>query len=237
MSNRFKIMKTNNKFWILILVITLSVINNSEAQVQIGGLQEYVDYANINISDNRVNNPYAKFKGSPFLTADFNSGQIKLNNGKTYEGLLRYDIYTDQIEFKTADDNIYAVENPEVLGKITINSLQFISFSEIEGSSLSGIYEVLADGEYLLIEKHKVELKDPVAAKPYVEAKPASFSTRKSKFFILNLEGEFIEINNKKDLLTLNTQKSNEVEKFIKKNKIKISKKKDLIKFVDFLNK
>jgi hypothetical protein len=229
-------MKTNNKFWILIVAITLTVINNVEAQVQIGGLQEYVDYANINISDNRVNNPYAKFKGSPFLTADFNSGQIELKNGKIYEGLLRYDIYADQIEFKTADGNIYAVRNPEVLGKITIHNSQFISFSKVEGNSISGIYEILADGVYLLIEKHKVELKDPVAAKPYVAAKPASFSTKKSKYFILNLEGEFIEINNKKDLLTLRTEKSNEVEKFIKKNKIKTSKKRDLIKFVNFLN-
>ena len=70
-------MKTNNKFWILIVAITLTIINNVEAQVQIGGLQEYVDYANINISDNRIN-PYANYKGSAFLTEDFHNGQIKL---------------------------------------------------------------------------------------------------------------------------------------------------------------
>ncbi|NOR76316.1 MAG: hypothetical protein GQ525_14315, partial [Draconibacterium sp.] len=91
-------------------------------------------------------------------------------------------------------------------------------------------------GEYLLIEKHRVELKDAVAAKPYVEAKPASFVTKKSTYLILNLEGEFIEIDNKKDLLSLNTQKSNELGVFIKKNKIKTSKKEDLIKFTNFLN-
>ena len=229
-------MKINKKFWMLFVVIIFAMINNIEAQVQIGGLQEYVDYANINKTNASINNPYADFKGSPFLTEDFNEGRIKLKNGKIYEGLLRYDIYADQIEFKTTDDNIYAVKNPETLDKITINSSQFISFSKEGGNSLDGIFEVLTDGEYLLIEKHVVELKDPVAAKPYVEAKPASFSTKKSKYMILNQEGEFIEINNKKDLLILNTQKSNELGNFIKKNKIKASKKEDLIKFTNFLN-
>ncbi len=229
-------MKTNNNFLIVFMAITSIIINNVEAQVHIGGLQEYVDYASINISNTSFNNPYADFEGSPFLNSDFDIGQIKLKNRKIYEGLLRYDIYADQIEFKTADGNIYAVKNPEVLGEITINSSHFICFNKIEENSLEGIYEVLADGEYLLIEKHQVELKDPIAAKPYVEAKPASFSTKKSKYFILNLEGRFIEIKTKKDLIALDTKKHDELKSYIKKNKIKISRKEDLISFVNFIN-
>ena len=228
-------MKYFPKAFLLLAVIVLSV-SSVKAQVMIGGIQEYLDYSNINSSDG-INNPYSEFKGSPFMVEDFQEGQIKLNDGKIYEGKLRYDVYADQIEFIISDGKIYAVKNLETVKAVTIGSSGFLSLSKEAGNSLDGIYEVLVEGDYLLIEKHLVELKDAKPAQPYIEAKPATFFTKKSKYLILNMDGEFVEIKDKKDLLTMKTKKSDELENYVKKHKVKTSQKKDLIDFTNFLNK
>lgn len=221
---------------LFIPVIFLVFFNTvAYTQVRVLGLQEYINYANINKSNER-DNSYSTFAGNPFLTKDFKEGQIDLIDGKKYKGLLRYDIYADQIEFQTTDGSIYAVKNPEMVKNLVIDSKSFRSYQKQEGNILEGIYEILEEGNYLLLEKHKVILKDAVPAKPYGEAKPATFHTKRSSFYILNQEGEFIEIENKKSFLELDVEKSNEIMSFIKKNKIKYSDRNDLKELVQYLN-
>ena len=143
---------------VLVVCVILVASNYTNAQVYVGGLQEYIDYSNINNVRDRINNPYSNFSGSPFLNKDFKKGQIKLNNGKIYEGRLRYDVYADQIEFEMSDGNIYAVKNPETIKEVTIGKQNFISLNKEAGNSLDGIYEIVAKGEFMLLEKHEVEL-------------------------------------------------------------------------------
>lgn len=216
-----------------ILAISLLGSVSGFSQIHIMGLGEFIDYANIDRTNPAAVSSYIDIKGSPFFNDEFIVGRLKLRNGKTYEGPLRYDIYSDQIEFKTENGEIYAVQNPEIIERISLNKSEFICIGE-ENDFPKGIYEVLGTGKYVLYEKHMVELKDRVPPKPYVDAKPATFTKKASAFFLLNPNGEVIPLNSKKDLAALNQEKG--VGDYLKKNKLKTSDKDDVLKLVEFLN-
>ncbi len=203
------------------------------AQYPILELDDYVNYSHIERTMNRPT--YSNIKGSPFLHENFIEGQIKLDNGRTYQGPLRYDIYSDEIEFKTTDGDIYAVRNPETIQFATLGDVNFNYFEPGEFKDVKGFYQLLIIGDYFLYKKYLVELKDPEAARPYVEAKPARFEIKDSKYYIMDADGFFTEIKNKKDLV-LPGLNANKQESFIKSNKISHKDENDLIEFVNFLN-
>lgn len=216
-------------------VLSIIVIGITSAQDYMGGgLDKYMDYARI---DKSMTKPatYNDVQGSPFLYKDFISGELKLNIGTVYKGKLRYDIYADQIEFQTSDGEIYSVKNPETVQLAILGDTKFNYFEPNEFKGVKGYYEVLVIGNYSLYKKYQIMLKDPEAARPYVEAKPAKFLQQDSKFFIMDPEGSFTEISKKNDLF-LKGVDQNELSAYLKKNKIKPSKKEDLIRFVEFLN-
>jgi hypothetical protein len=228
-----------------LLVISILICNSLNLKAQnyivgdvnfVLGMKDYINYANINRTNSPANLPYENIKGSPFLFEDFVNGKVKLKDGKTYEGPLRYDIYADEIEFKTSEGEIYTVINPETIEKISLNEKQFIFIPKSNKSKQGGYFEVLVEGEYLLLTKHGVILKDPVPEKPYVAAKPATFITKDGKYYLQNENSGLVEIKNKEAVTSIDPNKSNDISKFIKENKLKLSDKTDLITLVNFLN-
>ncbi|MEN8117272.1 MAG: hypothetical protein ABFS16_09855 [Bacteroidota bacterium] len=219
-----------------IIVTVLFSTNFSIGQVKIGGIDQYMDYSNISKNISGPNNEYSDMKGSPFLNEEFQTGRVKLRNGKIYEGPLRYDIYSDQIEFQTKDGAVYEIMNPETVEKVSIGENTFLYFEKEEDRLLDGIYEELANGKYTLLAKHRVYLKDAVPAKPYIEPKPATFVKKNSDYLVIDSKGEVIIIKNKKDLTAL-AEDTSDIQSFLKKNKIKVNKEEDLIAVVNYLNK
>ncbi|MDX1285395.1 MAG: hypothetical protein R3182_10290, partial [Draconibacterium sp.] len=193
----------------------------SYAQVLVGGMDEYIDYANIVRNSSGPNNKYSEMAGIPFLNEDFEMGTVKLRNGQLYKGPLRYDIYADEIEFKTKDGKIYEIRNPETVEKVAIGERKFLCFAKEEGRNMDGLFEELVNGDFTLLSKHRVYLKDAVPAKPYVEPKPATFIKKKSNYLVIDTEGDVISVASKQDLLILASNTS-EAKSFIKKNKVKI---------------
>ncbi len=218
---------------VIIFYLVVFAINFSLAQYPVLELDDYVNYSHIERTMNRPT--YSNIKGSPFLHENFIEGQIKLDNGRTYQGPLRYDIYSDEIEFKTTDGDIYAVRNPETIQFATLGDVNFNYFEPWEFKDVKGFYQLLVIGNYSLYKKYHVNLKDPEAARPYVEAKPARFEIKDSKYYIMDADGFFTEIKNKKDLV-LPGLNANKQESFIKSNKIGHKDEIDLIRFVEFLN-
>lgn len=222
---------------IFLFVISTCFSNkNLLAQVKVLGLDQYIDYANIIKNSDGANNKYSDMKGSPFLNEEFETGKVYLRSGKIYEGPLRYDIYSDQIEFETKEGLVYEIKNPETVEKVTIGTRNFFSFVKEDGKNVTGIYEELVKGKHSLFSKLRVYLKDAVPAKPYVEARPATFIKKKSNYYLSDSTGELNPINTKKELLKL-LDNPTEVKTFIKKNKINFNDEQDLISLVNYLNK
>ncbi len=199
------------------------------------GLDEYIKYAH---ADNNGEKPvlYEYVQGSCYLNDTFIDGQITLDIGKTFQGPIRYDIYADQIEFKNSANEIFIVQNPKAIRMVYMDSLKFNYFEPGLFKDVKGFYEILLIGDYSLYKKYQIFLKNPEAAGPGFQTSVAIFIPQDSKYFIMDPDANFMEINNKKDLL-IKGRDTGKLEKFIKDNKIKPKKEQDLIRFTEFLNR
>ncbi len=220
---------------IISLIFLISGIT-AFSQEYILGLDDYVGYANIKRTNSPTASPYSQIKGSPFLFDDFITGQIKLKNGKIYQGPLRYDIYGNQIEFKTSNGDVLSVVNPGDIESVVLRDAILVYVSENSSKDKGSFYEEKVSGKYDLFVKHNVAYKDPEPAKPYFEPKPATFVKKDNEYFV-NSDAGLIQIKNKNTVLDVLPEKKSEIESYIKKEKLKISEEVDLVKIVELLNK
>lgn len=200
------------------------------------GMNDYINYSNINRTNSPANLPYEDIKGSPYIFENFAIGKVKLREGKTFEGPLRCDIYAGEFEFKTKEGDIYTIINPEAIENISINDRKFIFIPDRKRAGSGDYFEVILEGNFSLLTKHNVVLKEPVPEKPYVPGKPATFVAKDDVFYVLNDKTGLIEIKNKESLTGIDKSRSENIKAFIKENKIKISDKTDLIEVTNFLN-
>ena len=216
-----------------IVVLFIASFHVCFAQI-IPGMDAYIERSGM---DRKTEKPvdYKYVQGSCYLNEKFIDSRISLNTGQTFEGPVRYDIYADQIEFKNEANEIFVVQNPQAIRMVYIDSLKFSYFEPGEIANVKGFYELLVLGNYSLYKKYQILLKNPEAAGPGQQTLAAMCIPEDSKYFIMDPDGNFREIANKKDLI-IPGRDSNELEKFIKDNKIKFKKETDLISFTEFLN-
>lgn len=198
-------------------------------------IEEFLHYQRLNRDViKRTQNPYERIKGNPYLFKDFVSGEIVSTDNFRYKGKMRYNIYDDEIEYLVNDDNFW-ISNPWVLDHITIDSITFIYCSAgNHGKGKGSYYHLLVQGDCKLLLKKGVILNDPVPAKPYVDAKPAEFVTKRDTYYIILNNSEPEKITSKQKLLKLLSVKGNNMKSYLKD--ISLNKEKDLIKLVEWKN-
>ena len=218
------------------ITIVILLIANFQcfAQEIIPGIGEHIKHAP---PDGKVEKPvdYKYVRGTCYLMDGFADGRIILNTSQTFESPIRYDIFADQIEFKNEANEIYTVQNPGIIRAVYLDSLKFSYFEPGDFENVKGFYELLVLGNYSLYKKYQILLKNPEAAGPGSFSSAAMFIPLDSKYYIMDPDDNFREITSKKDLL-LPGRDTDELEKFIKANKIKTKEEKDLIRFTEFLN-
>jgi hypothetical protein len=180
----------------------------------------------------RVNvKSYGDMKGDPYLTKDWSTASVKLQNGQTYEGVnVRYDLLEDQLTFKTAEGSELAFATPVSEFKITYDEkgspVTKVFRSGFKGTTDNSFYEVLHDGNVKVLKKHGKQIE---TVQEYNSPPTKSITDRIKYFYVLN--NELVEL--KKDTKSLGVvfgSKSAEVEKYIKENKLNVKKDEDLVK-------
>lgn len=219
----------------LLLAITLisSTLIAQDWSIEVNDIRDYHRMIN---HGTKVTDTYSDIEGNPYYFEDFREGSVITKDAKKYNGEFRYDLYSDQIEFKV-DEDVYWIANPELVEYLKIDDHVFMFFDKDLVDSKKGFYyEILVMGECKLLKRKGVNLKPAEQAKPYVDAKPATFVDRQSQFYIQIGIAHPQKISNKKNLLELLSDKESEISKFIKKNKISASNENELIDLVDYYN-
>ena len=143
-------------------------------------------------------------------------------NGKSYNNIgINYDIYNDEIITKTNLGNLLQL-NKEMVDSFTlvsgIDKYRFINIKVDSLQGLKGYVNILYEGKSALIVKYKKEIE--LLA---VDDKFDLFFQTYKIFLIKN--GIASQISNKKDLLKVFDEKKAQIKEFVKRNKIKVSKK------------
>lgn len=173
---------------------------------------------------------YMNVKGSPYLYEDWEKGDVTLASGRKFESIdLMYDLIANQVIFKDSDGESKLFSQP-------IKTFNIVKSSEIhsfERGMDGAFYEKLVTGNTTLWKR---------IAKSIIDEKPYGSATLQRNILtnIYYYTGEIAQPvkfkTDKKSVLALLINKNNELEEFIKNDKINTRNEVDLIRLFQYYN-
>jgi hypothetical protein len=171
----------------------------------------------------------------------WHDGKIVLEQGDTLKGLVKYDLQQDLIQY-TSKDNVVEAYTPrkvlffEIFDSSVHQWRQFYSLPFTTGGAYRApvFFELLEEGKMTLLSREALEYK--TYGTPYYLG---SYSRQVlvTKFFLLDEKGNIDPfVGNKRDLLDLMGKKADDVQEFMKTNRLDYTDKYDLAKIVQYYN-
>lgn len=177
-------------------------------------------------------------QGSPYLNDDFIQGKVYTTSGTAYENIpLRYNIYSDDMEFKTEQNEVMSFAAPETVEKIEFgeNLMVYIPFTYAK-KIRKGYMFLLEEGKVSLYMRPEIAFVDATQPGAYKDATPARFDRKPDTYYLRSGSEEAKLIESKKDLLEFFPDHNAEVEEFVKKNKVKDNDAGSLKELVKYYN-
>ncbi|WP_321280874.1 hypothetical protein [Marinifilum fragile] len=177
-------------------------------------------------------------EGQIFFNEDWVKGKIYFNTEYTVSDVpIKYLVKGGKMLIHHKGE-ILAVSNPQTMDSIIINKHKFIYAQLMYGNNVKYDYmELLGGDEKLQILKYYtcrfIKGRD---VSSYTAPDPDRYVLKK-EYYIRRSNGvaELIKVN-KKSILQLLADKSENVKTFVKKNKLKIGKENDLIQIFNYYN-
>lgn len=182
---------------------------------------------------------YNEIQGTPYLSSAFQSGKIFNGKNKLYGTYtLRYNVYTENFEFRKSCNRILTLNNPAMVWKITLaNHTTFIYAPYIEKKHLeSGFFQLMNSGKALGLIRYRVGFMPAKPPGAYQEAKPARFSPITKKLYVRFSHRPAVRIDKNSSFVKALPDNKIKVVRFIKKNRIHVTKEKDLLKLLNYYN-
>ncbi len=178
---------------------------------------------------------YEKIQGSPYLFPDYREAWIVMKDSSRYHGALRYDVYTDEMEF-TVQGHRYWITPREKVARIRLDGKTFL-FLPLQGSRKGSFFELLVDGPCRLLVRYVVNFHEAEGAKPYQDPKPARFSPVRKVYHCACQGAPAIPLRNKKTVLTrCFAGHQEEMKSFIRSRHLTLSREEDLIRMFRHYN-
>ena len=181
-------------------------------------------------------------EGSPYIYEKFLPATITASEDNIF--YVRYNAVSDEFEVK-AKTKSYALNRYRRDIQITILPLektyQVFGFLDENGNENFGYFHYLTDinAEVGLFKKEKIVFLEEIKSKTsYDSGRPAKFKRMKDLYFVSQKGTKLlIELpTKKKSIAKLFPDLEGEILNYIKEEKIKISKEKDLIKLLTFID-
>ncbi len=171
----------------------------------------------------------------------WHDGKIVLLEGDTLRGSIKYDLQQDLVQYNEANQQTTAFSARKVLFfEIFDTSVrkyrQFFAlpFSTVSTYKAPVFFELLEEGKMTLLARESIEYR--TYNSPYYIGSYSRL-VLVYKYFFLDENGDIFEFTgNKNDLLNLMNKKSEEVEKYIKANKLRYDEKYDFAKIIAYYN-
>lgn len=181
--------------------------------------------------------------GDTYLDTKWNGATVLLyETDKVIEGyFVKYDIKGLSLELKAKNGikllDIKKVKSMVWLDSVTNMPRYFVNAKEYkeEGTPLTGLLEVVVDGQMPLFKKTYLWEKEP----NYVVAFDVGSRDKKiykKDAFYYGKGAEVVKVTNKKNLIVAFGDMGPEMESFIKINKLEVSKASGLQKIFEFYN-
>ena len=230
------------KHFFLALLFILGFVGISVAQYQLNyEIKSTMDFyqANKFIGGERKNElTEADIKGSPYLNDEFVNGSIFTVQMIKYDSIpLRFNIFNDELQFKTPTGEVMALSAPEIVEKAVFGNFLMVYSPYSQTNKIKkGFFLILEQGKASLYAKPGILFQEPTEPAAYKDAEPAKFVRKADEYYIRIGTEQAILISNKKDLIAAFPDNQDKIESFISKNKIKTNKPESLKEVVKYYN-
>jgi hypothetical protein len=191
------------------------------------------------LKDGTFTKNHTTIAGNPYLNKEFQDGKLISKYNLTFPVIpLRYNIYTDNVEYKSAKNKIFALNGHEKIKGFVIDDTTFLfsPYFKNKDKLSSGYFQVLVSGEVTGLLKYTVYLMEAQSERPYTPAKPERFSPRTMSFYLKVGDKPAVSASKEKDILHLFPKQKSQLNKFFKKEHIHLQKQADFVKLVKYIN-
>lgn len=229
------------KRYILITVVflcaTLGVFSQDYEYLSNKNLDFYRNYK-MKTGNWKIINSEKDYEGSPYLINEFVKGAIYTNTKQQYTDIpLRYNIFTDEIEFKTPDNQLYAFTNSDIIEKVVFDGFKMVCIPYLAGGKIrKGYFRTIIEGNASLYARHQVLLKEATKGDNYTKGEPTKFIKKPDTYYINVGSSQAKKVGKKKELAAIFPKHIDKIETFIQKNKTKPGKQESLEELVQYYN-
>ena len=225
------------KLFTLLMIVFIS----AGLKAQNYQLQNVYDFYRLQMRNEKLSEPGLtenNIEGSPYDSKEFREGYLVTVTNQKYVGLfLRYNIFNDRIEYRDEAGNPMAIAYPEAINHVVIGSAKYIySPYAVQKKVVKGFFRVAEEGRASLFIRKNIGFQEAQPAAAYKDPEPPKFLKKPDDFYIRIEPSEAKLISNKSDLPLAFPDKNDQIDEFIKKNKIKANREEDLAKLVRFYN-
>lgn len=173
--------------------------------------------------------------GSPYLNKNFIPASIVKTNGTEIKDMsLRYNIYSNTMEFKK-EGKALSIAFPSEIFKIRLGGKVFVySPYMTEKNVSSGYFQMLYEGRYHLLKKYEVVLKMPSETRTQSDDS-ARFVSTPPHYFLRYGDGMAHLIDSRKKLIKFLQPIPQGLINYIETNKIKMKDEKQLMELMELL--
>lgn len=178
-----------------------------------------------------------KIEGSPFLSDEFQPGEVITMRGTFNPVNMRYNIQQDAMEFNLGGKNLY-MDSTALIKSITLNNEKFVVGDyPFQSRKVRGFLVELVASDVALYAKKNLSFRDAMAPKPLEsEPTPAKYVKLSDTHYLNRPNEELIKVNGSKDIIALLPKKSDSLKKFAKKEKLSNKCVEDMKRLVEFAN-
>ena len=185
---------------------------------------------------------YEEIIGNSYFDKKFVSGNIYMvDKIISKDALLRYNAFKDEIEVKKNTSFEVLIRHEDVSCSLGSTNYIFSSFMKKKGDKdQHGYFIVLFEGKDFSFLQRKIKIyKEAKVAKTSMTGSfPAKLIVSEDYYFLDKVKKISYELksNKKKILAKLNSQYKSEMTDYIKKNKLDLKNKEDLISMFEYYN-
>lgn len=177
--------------------------------------------------------------GTPYLNKKFQDGRPISKYSLKFPIIpLRYNIYTDNIEYRSPKNKVFALYEQSKIESYIIGDLTFIYSPYYKNRSKlsTGYFQVLVPGKTKGLIKYTVYLLQATPTRPYKPAEPERFSKRIKSFYIKVGDGAAVPASREKNILQLYPKLKSQLSRYIKKERIHVRKQAEFVKLIRYIN-
>lgn len=182
-----------------------------------------------------------QIEGSEYFNKEFMEGEIFTSDNERFTGVpMRFNAYHGEVEVMMPDQTIWSLTNISSIVKIVLNSSTLVHRRFItEGGETSGFLALVYNGKNLIYRRDYKVFMEGKPSNGIVNEIPPEIVDRPKEYYVDTGNGLPRFFRSSRELAEIIGSHSQEINSFVKKEKINFKKEEDLVKlfsYIDSLN-